>query len=62
MTRWLVPLLLVASWTVTVAILLAPEPAAGFGIPHDVVSKMEQGDDGALRHEHWSGCSLQLRQ
>ena len=52
MTRWLIPLLLIASWTVTIAILLSPEPVAGFAIPHDVVPKMEQGDDGAQRHEH----------
>lgn len=52
MTRCLIPLLLVASWTVTLSILLSPEPVSGFGIPHDVVPKMEQGNDGTLRHEH----------
>lgn len=52
MTRWLIPLLLIASWGVTVAILLSPEPVAGFAIPHDVIPKMEQGDNGQLRHEH----------
>ena len=52
MTRWLIPLLLTAAWTVTVAILLSPEPAAGFAIPHDEIPKMEQGGDGAQRHEH----------
>lgn len=59
MIRWLVPLLLVASWTVTIAILVTPEPATGFSIPHDPVHlqgrdvelpRMEQGGDSSQRH------------
>ena len=52
MTRWLAPLLLIASWMISVAILMSPEPTAGFAIPHDEIPKMERGDDGLQRHEH----------
>ncbi|GIT30092.1 MAG: hypothetical protein Ct9H300mP1_21380 [Planctomycetaceae bacterium] len=47
-------------WTVTVAILLSPEPVAGFAIPHDVVPKMEQGTmERSVTNTHccWAGCS-----
>ena len=51
MKRWAPAILLIALWGVVLVILLTPEVPNGHGFQHSTFGEMDQGGNGADRHE-----------
>ncbi|HJN08119.1 MAG TPA: hypothetical protein QF564_05460 [Pirellulaceae bacterium] len=51
MKRWVPVILLIALWSVVLFILLTPEIPDGHGLQHSRFDEMDQGGNGADRHE-----------
>ena len=51
MKHWIPAILLIALWGVVLAILLTPEVPNGHGFEHSDFVEMDQGGNGADRHE-----------
>ena len=49
---WTLAVLLVLLWVTALIVLMKPEVPGGHGFQHARYSTMDQGGDGALRHEH----------
>lgn len=48
---WVPAIVLIALWGVLLIIFLTPEPSDGQGFAHSTYKAMDQGGDGARRHE-----------